>query len=74
MKYSMMGGKEKCIQDIAMKAKRKESTRKTRRRWVDKIKMDLREMGWDVVDWVDLPQDRGQWKNVVNTVMNIRIP
>jgi hypothetical protein len=33
-----------------------------RRRWVDNIKMDLREIGWDGVDWIDMPQDRDQWK------------
>jgi predicted membrane protein len=33
-----------------------------RRRWVDNIKMDLREMGWDDVDWIDMAQDRDQWR------------
>jgi hypothetical protein len=33
-----------------------------RRRWVDNIKMDLREIGWDGVDWVDLAQDRDHWE------------
>jgi hypothetical protein len=32
-----------------------------RRRWVDNIKMDLREIGWDGMDWIDLAQDRNQW-------------
>jgi hypothetical protein len=32
-----------------------------RRRWVDNIKMDLREIGWDCMDWIDLAQDRDQW-------------
>jgi hypothetical protein len=45
-----------------------------RRRWVDIIKMDLREIGWDGVDWVDLAQDRDQWRALVNTVMNLRVP
>jgi hypothetical protein len=45
-----------------------------RRRWVDKIKMDLREIGWNGVDWIDLAQDRDQWRALVNTVMNIRVP
>jgi hypothetical protein len=40
----------------------KETTRRPRRRWVDKIKMDLREIGWDGVDWIDLAQDRDQWR------------
>jgi hypothetical protein len=45
-----------------------------RRRWVDNIKTDLRETGWDGMDWIDLAQDRDQWRALVNTVMNLRIP
>jgi hypothetical protein len=45
-----------------------------RRRWVDNIKMDLREIGWDGMDWIDLAQNRDQWKALVNTVMNLRVP
>jgi hypothetical protein len=36
--------------------------------------MDLREIGWDGVDWIELAQDRDQWRALVNTVMNLRIP
>jgi hypothetical protein len=35
-------------------------------RWVDNIKMDLRETGWDKMDWIDMAQDRDQWKALVN--------
>jgi hypothetical protein len=45
-----------------------------RRRWVDNIKMDLREIGWDGLDWIDLAQDRDQWRALVNAVMNLRVP
>jgi hypothetical protein len=45
-----------------------------RRRWVDNIKMDLREIGWDGRDWIELAQDRDQWRALVNTVMNLRVP
>jgi hypothetical protein len=45
-----------------------------RRRWVDNIKMDFRELGWDGKDWIDLPQDRDQWRALVNAVMNLRVP
>jgi hypothetical protein len=44
-----------------------------RRRWEDGIRMDLRETGWEDVEWVQLAQDRGQWRAVVNAVMNIRV-
>jgi hypothetical protein len=43
-------------------------------RWVDNIKMDLREIGWDGLDWIDLAQNRDQWRALVNTVMNLRVP
>jgi hypothetical protein len=45
-----------------------------RRRWVDNIKMDLGEIEWDGMDWIDLVQDRDQWGNLVNPVMNLRVP
>jgi hypothetical protein len=45
-----------------------------RRTWVDNIKMDLREIGWHGMDWIDLAQDRHQWRALVNTVMNLRVP
>jgi hypothetical protein len=43
-------------------------------RWVDNIKMDLREIEWDGMDWIDLAQDRDQRRALVNTVMNFRVP
>jgi hypothetical protein len=43
-------------------------------RWGDNIKMDLREIGWDGMDWIKLAQDRNQWRALVNTVMNVRVP
>jgi hypothetical protein len=45
-----------------------------RRRWMDNIKMDLREIGWNGVDWIDMPQDSDQWRAVVSTVLNLRVP
>jgi hypothetical protein len=39
-----------------------------KRRWVDNIKMDLREIEWNGVDWIDMAQDRDQWMALVNTV------
>jgi hypothetical protein len=41
---------------------------------VDNIKIDLREIGWDDMDWIDLAQDTDQWRALVNTVMNLRVP
>jgi hypothetical protein len=45
-----------------------------RRRWEDNVKMVFREIGWDGMDWIDLAQDRDQWRALVNTVMNLRVP
>jgi hypothetical protein len=41
---------------------------------VDKSKIDLREIGWDGMNWIDLAQDRDEWRALVNTVMNLRVP
>jgi hypothetical protein len=43
-------------------------------RWVDNIKIDIRGIVWDGMDWIDLAQDRDQWKDLVDTVMNLRVP
>jgi hypothetical protein len=45
-----------------------------RRSWVDNIKMDLREIGGDGVDWIDMAQHRDQWRALLNTVLNLRVP
>jgi hypothetical protein len=45
-----------------------------RRRWVDNISMDLGEVGWSDVDWIDLAQDRNRWRALVNSVLNLRVP
>jgi hypothetical protein len=41
---------------------------------VDDIKMDLREIGWSGMDWIDLAQDRNLWRALANTVINLRVP
>jgi hypothetical protein len=46
---------------------------RARSRW-DDITMDLREIMWEVGDWMHLAQDRNQWRAVVNKVMNLRLP
>jgi hypothetical protein len=55
-------------------AEEKRTLGRPRRRWVDNIKMDLREIGRDDMDWIDLAQNRDEWRALVNMVMNFRIP
>jgi hypothetical protein len=58
---------------LAGKPEGKKPLGRPRRRWVDNIKMDFREIGWDSMDWIDLAQDREKWRVLVNTVMNLRV-
>ena len=45
-----------------------------RRRWEDNIKMNLQEVGFGGMDWIELAQDRDRWRALVNAVMNLRVP
>jgi len=47
---------------------------RTRRRWVDNIRMDLQEVGCGYMDWIRLAHDRDIWRKLVNAVMNLRVP
>jgi hypothetical protein len=46
---------------------------RSRRRWEDNIKMDLKEIGIEEANWIQLAQDGVQWRTCVNTVMNLRV-
>jgi hypothetical protein len=67
------GGDKECIRILVGKPEGKRPLVRQRRRWVDNIKIYLREIGWDGMDWIDLAQDRDQWRALVNTVTNIRV-
>jgi hypothetical protein len=71
---STNGEKRDAYGILVGKPEEKRPLRRLRLKWVDNIKMDLREMGWGVIDWIDLAEDRDRWKAVVNTVMNLRVP
>jgi hypothetical protein len=52
----------------------KRSLGRPRRRWEDNIKIDLQEVGYGGMDWIELAQDRDRWRVLVNAVMNLRVP
>jgi hypothetical protein len=69
-----MGVKRNAYRILVGKQEGKRPLGRPRRRWVNNIKMDIRETGWDGMDWINLSQDRNQWRALVNTVMNFRVP
>jgi len=71
---SKYGGEEKSIQGFGGVILVKETTWETRCRRKDNIKMDLKEVGWGGMDWIELAQDRDNWQACVNVVMNLQIP
>jgi hypothetical protein len=72
--YSTNGEKRNAYRILVGKPEGKRQLGRARRRWVDNTKMDLREIGWGGMDWIDLAQDSDQWKALVDTVMNLRVP
>jgi hypothetical protein len=69
-----MGEKRNAYRILVGKPEEKRPQGRPRRRWVDNIKTDLREIGWDGVNLIDMAQDRDQWRVLVNTVLNLRVP
>jgi hypothetical protein len=69
-----MGEKRNAYRILLGKPEGMRSLGRSRRRWMDNIKIDLREIGWDGVDWIDLAKDRDQWRALVSTVMKLRVP
>jgi hypothetical protein len=69
-----MGEKRNVYRLLVGKPEGKRQLEKPRRRWRDNIKMDLLEIGLNVVDWIGLSQDRHRWRALVNSVMNLRVP
>jgi hypothetical protein len=68
-----MGEERKVYKVLVGKPEGKRPMGRPRRRWEDGIRMDLREIGWGVVDWIRLSQDRDRWRAVVSAVMNLRV-
>jgi hypothetical protein len=71
---STNGGQRNASKILAGKAEGKRQLGRPRRRWVDNIKMDLTEIRWSGMDWLDVAQNRDQWRALENTVTNLRVP
>jgi hypothetical protein len=67
-------GKRNAYRILVGKPEGKRPLGRPRCKWEDNIRMDLRERGWCGMDWIDQAQDRDQWRALVNTVMNLRVP
>jgi hypothetical protein len=69
-----MGGMRNAYDILVGKPEGKRPLGRPRHRWEDNIRMNLREIGWEGVDWIHLAQDRDQWWALVNMVMNLWVP
>jgi hypothetical protein len=69
-----MVAKRNAYRILLGKPEGKRLLRRPRCTWVNSIKMDLREIGWGGMTWIRMAQDRDQWRALVNTVMNLRVP
>jgi hypothetical protein len=71
---AQMGKKRNAYRLLVGKPEEKMRLGRQRHRWVDNIRMDLVEVGWDDVDWIDLAQDRNRWRALVNSVFSLWVP
>jgi hypothetical protein len=68
-----MGEERNVYRVLMVKREGKRTLRRPRRRLEDGIRMDLREIGWGSVDWIQLAQDSDRWRALVNMVMNLQV-
>jgi hypothetical protein len=71
---STNGEKSNAYRTLVGKPEGKRPLGRPKHKWVGNIKIDLREVGWDDMDWIDMAQDRDQWMALVNAIMNLRVP
>jgi hypothetical protein len=69
-----MGEKRNAYRLLVGKPEEKNPLGRSRRRWVDNIRMDLGEVEWGDMDWIDLAKDKNRWKALVNSVLNLGVP
>ena len=67
-------GEERGVYRVLVGKPGKKILGRPRHRWVDNIRMDLREVGCGYMDWIGLAQDRDRWRTLVSAVMNLRVP
>jgi hypothetical protein len=68
------GEKKNAYRLLVGKPEGKRPLGRPRHSWVDKIRMDLGEIGWGGVDWICLAQDKNRWRTLVNSVLNLPVP
>jgi hypothetical protein len=74
MSWTRMGAKRNAYRILVRTPEGRRAGGRPSRRWMGNIKLDLRDIIWDVMDWIDLAQDRYQWRVLTNTKINLRVP
>jgi hypothetical protein len=69
-----MGEKRNVYRLLVGKPEGKRPLGRSKRMWIDNIKLDLLEIGLNVVDWIGLAQDRYRWRALVNAALNLQVP
>jgi len=69
-----LGEKRGIYRVLVGKTEGKRLLGRPRRRWEDNIKMDLQEVGYGGMDWIEMAKDRDRWRVFVNEVMNLGVP
>jgi hypothetical protein len=69
-----MGEKRNAYRFLVGKPEGRRPLGRPKRRWLDNIRMDLLEVGWGDVGWIGLARDRGRWRALVSSVLNLRVP
>jgi hypothetical protein len=69
-----MGEKRNVYWLFVGKSEGKRPLGRPRRRWIDNSNMDILQIGWGVVDWIGLAQDRYRWRALVNAALNLGVP
>jgi hypothetical protein len=69
-----MGETRNAYRILMVKPEGKRPVGRPRRKWVDNVKMDIREIGWAGMNWINQAQGRDQWRALLNTITNLRVP